>query len=62
MKVKDLIKQLEQYEDFEIEATYNKIDGTKSGYAALSYTCYAVEDVADIGHSSKVVVLGLKEN
>lgn len=57
MKVKELIEKLKAYEDFEIEVTT-----TFQPYAGarIQYDTYKVTDVADIGHSSKVVVLAIE--
>lgn len=54
MKVSDLIEQIKDYPDFEVELT------TVTTYESKqrpTYNTYPIIGVADIGHSSKVVVL-----
>lgn len=56
MKVKELIEKLKGYEDFDLEAVrVNEIQKDKF----MNITTFNVSDVADIGYSSKVVVLEL---
>jgi hypothetical protein len=54
MKVKDLIKKIEEYPDYELELTNVVVYGNKQ---RLDYNTYPVLGVADIGHSDKVIVL-----
>ena len=54
MKVKDLIKQIEEYPDFELELT--NVVVYENGQRP-DYNTYPVVGVADIGHSDKVIVL-----
>lgn len=54
MKVKDLIKQIESYPDYELELTNVVVYGSKQ---RPDYNTYKVFGVADIGHSNKVIVL-----
>lgn len=56
MKVKELIEKLKGYEDFDLEAVHvNEIQKDKF----MNITTFNISDVADIGYSSKVVVLEL---
>ena len=61
MKVEQLIQQLLPYKNFEVEAVFSEVDETKTGFGALNYNKFKVVDVADIGHSSKVVILDLQK-
>ena len=61
MRVDDLIQQLRPYKDFDLQASLLEIDNTKEGTNGLNYRWFNITDVADIGHSSKIVILGLEE-
>lgn len=54
MKVKDLIKQIEPYPDYELELTNVVVYGSNQ---RPDYNTYKVLGVADVEHSSKVIVL-----
>jgi hypothetical protein len=54
MKVKDLIKKIEEYPDYELELTNVVVYGSKQ---RPDYNTYPVLGIADIGHSDKVIVL-----
>ena len=54
MKVKDLIKQIEEYPDYELELTNVVVYESKQ---RPDFNTYPVLGVADIGHSSKVILL-----
>ena len=54
MKVKDLIKQIEEYPDYELELTNVVFYESKQH---LDFNTYKVLGVADIGHSDKIIVL-----
>lgn len=54
MKVRDLIKQIEKYPDYELELT-NVV--TYESKQWPDYNTYPILGVVDIGHSSKVIVL-----
>lgn len=58
MKAKDLIEKLKGYEDFEVEATY--VDDSKPTDKFLNVHSFRVVDIADIGHSEKVISLDLE--
>lgn len=58
MKAKDLIEKLKGYEDFDVEAIY--VDDSKPTDKFLSVHSFRVVDIADIGHSDKVILLGLE--
>lgn len=50
MKVKDLIEQLSGFEDFEVEIMVGCPD-------RFNYHSYNEVEIADIGHSDKVILL-----
>jgi hypothetical protein len=54
MKVKDLIKKIEEYPDYELELTNVVVYESKQ---RPDYNTYPVLGIADIGHSDKVIVL-----
>jgi len=58
MKAKDLIKILSEHPEFEIEACY--VSEPKQGDKFLNISKFKVDDVADIGYSSKVILLNLE--
>lgn len=55
MKVKDLIKKIEEYPDYELELTNIVVYDSKQRRPI--YNTYPILGVADIGHSDKVIVL-----
>lgn len=56
MKVSELIEKLSPYEDFDVEFVFT------DGYSKFpNVRSFAVEGVADIGHSDKVVLLSGEE-
>lgn len=56
MKVSELIEKLSPYEDFDEEFVFT------DGYSKFpNVRSFAVEEVADIGHSDKVVLLSGEE-
>ena len=55
MRVKDLINKLSKYEDFELEF----VDALQERYTLRSFK---VDEITDIGHSDKVILLSGKEN
>ena len=57
MKVKELIKYLEDYKDFDVEASIFKKDGSEWGATVRTFTINA----GDIGYSDKIVNLDLTE-
>lgn len=61
MKVFELMERLIGYENFEVEAIFNKADSSKTGYAALHSHNFKVGEIADIGYSEKTIVLDLEE-
>lgn len=64
MKVNELIKQLEPYKDFEIEARVNlevmEEELQKRTYKYPHDTYNAKLNVDDIGHSDKIVLIGVE--
>ena len=54
MRVKDLISRLSKYEDFELVF----VDALQEHYTVRSFK---VDEVTDIGHSDKVILLSGKE-
>lgn len=57
MRVKDLINKLSKYEDFELEFVF--VDALQERYTLRSFN---VDEITDIGHSDKVILLSGKEN
>jgi hypothetical protein len=57
MKVKELVKYLEDYKDFEVEASIFEKDNSEWGAGVRTFKIYA----GDIGYSDKVVNLDLVE-
>lgn len=57
MRVKDLIDKLSKYEDFELEFVF--INALQERYTVRSFK---VDEITDIGHSDKVILLSGKEN
>ena len=57
MRVKDLINKLSKYEDFELEFVF--VDALQERYTLRSFK---VDEITDIGHSDKVILLSVKEN
>ena len=57
MMVKDLINKLSKYEDFELEFVF--VDALQERYTLRSFK---VDEITDIGHSDKVILLSGKEN
>lgn len=57
MRVKDLINKLSKYEDFELEFVF--VDALQECYTLRSFK---VDEITDIGHSDKVILLSGKEN
>ena len=57
MKIKDLLKMVGGDTDFDIMIADAGPDGTKWGYTANNYDI----QVADVGHSSKIVLIEKKE-
>lgn len=57
MRVKDLINKLSKYEDFELEFVF--VDALQERYTVRSFK---IDEIADIGHSDKVILLSGKEN
>ena len=58
MKVKDLIKELEGFEDFEIEGVF--VDTSNPNNKFMDIQTFKIVGVSDIGYSSKVVQLDLE--
>ncbi|MDB8775225.1 MULTISPECIES: hypothetical protein [unclassified Ruminococcus] len=56
MKVKEFIEKLSDYADFDLEFCF--VDATQERYTLRSLE---VTEVADIGHSDKVILLSGKE-
>lgn len=56
--MKDLIEKLKGYEDFEVEAVY--AEESKPTDKFLNIHSFRVVDIADIGHSEKVILLDLE--
>jgi hypothetical protein len=61
MRVDELIKELTPYKDFELQAGLVEIDNKKEGWGAVNHRWFNITGVDDIGHSSKIVVLGLED-
>jgi len=59
MKVRDLIKELKDYEDFDVTANITERDGSDWG---LSLKSFEVDGVGDIGYSDKKIILALEED
>lgn len=57
MRVKNLINKLSKYEDFELEFVF--VDALQERYTLRSFK---VDEITDIGHSDKVILLSGKEN
>ena len=57
MRVKDLINKLSKYEDFELEFVF--VDALQERYTLRSFK---IDEITDIGHSDKVILLSGKEN
>lgn len=57
MRVKDLINKFSKYEDFELEFVF--VDALQERYTLRSFK---VDEITDIGHSDKVILLSGKEN
>jgi hypothetical protein len=55
MKVKDLIKEIENYPDYELELT--NVVVYEGRQCRPDFNTFPVLGVADIGHSDKVIVL-----
>lgn len=56
MKVKELIEKLKNYEDFHVEFHFT------DGYSIFpNIRKFSIEEICDIGHSDKVVILDGKE-
>lgn len=58
MKAKELVEIISKYPEFEIEACY--INEPKLDDKFLNISKFKVDDIADIGYSSKVIVLSLE--
>lgn len=60
MKVSELIEKLSPYEEFEVEFEVEFV--FTDGYSKFpNVRSFAVEGIADIGHSDKVVLLSGEE-
>jgi hypothetical protein len=58
MKVKDLIQQLEGFEDFDIEAVTSKINDSEYG---LTVETFKTEGITEIGYSEKLLLLSIHQ-
>ena len=58
MKVKDLIEKLKGFEDFEIEGVF--VDTSNPDSKFMNVQTFKINDVGDIGYSSKVIQLDLE--
>ena len=58
MKAKELADKLLQYPDFNVSFSFMEPDGSHYGICLRSFNDI---DIADIGHSDKVIVLGGEE-
>ncbi len=59
MKVKELIKLLKDYPDFDVETSIFEKDNSVWGATLRSFD---INGIADVGHSEKVVILSIKQN
>lgn len=59
MQVKDLIKKLESYRDFDLEFQFT--DGYEPNYGFPIIRVFQNIDVDDIGHSDKIVLISGEE-
>jgi len=57
MKVKELIKKLKGYEDFDVETNLFLKDNSEWGATLQSFS---IEGISDIGYSEKVISLDAK--
>ena len=58
MNVKELVKQLKGYEDFEIQFSFSECDDNGWGYNLRTFENVTI---ADVGHSSKIIKLDGEE-
>lgn len=57
MKAKDLAELLLKNPDFEVKVSVLTVDDEAIGFAALDYEILDVTGLADIGYSSRVIIL-----
>ena len=58
MKVKELIKLLKKYPDFEVETSIFEKDKSEWGASLRSFS---ITGITDIGYSEKIIILSINE-